>query len=198
SGIWTDSDIWEKNEADVWLKPVEGIYPGEKSNRNVDVTISEGAAVTIGQNDVVRINSLSVINGRLTVEGALIVGPAEDEQESSLAQNEPNSEASAPDPIVNERNTGVPQLLQNVPNPLAPQFGYETTIKFYLDRSYPGVRLAVYDLLGHVIQQIYSESNPSEGWHTVKVRIEDLQSGSYPLVLELPNVVLRKMITVLR
>lgn len=202
-GIWTDSHIWEKNESGVWLKPVEGMYPGERHNRNVDVTINDGSTVTITENEVVQINSLCILNGRVVVEGTLIVGPSKDDPNDPVSGDEENSDPIVTnnghtDPVIIADNTILPQLLQNVPNPLAPQIGYETTIKFYLDKSYPHVRLAIYDQLSHMIKSIFDEQNPSTGWHSIRVRLDGIQSGSYPMVLELPNTMLRKMITVLR
>jgi hypothetical protein len=197
SGIWTDSKIWEKNEAGIWLKPVDGIYPGERHNRDVDVTVDDGSTVTIGKDQVVHINSLSVLGGRVVVEGMLIIGPTSDDPNE--IGTDPNQNANDPiaAPIIISDNLA-PQLLQNVPNPLAPQFGYETTIKFFLDKQYTNARLAIYDQLGHVVLNVYQESNPSEGWHTVKARLDRIQTGSYPLVLELPNSILRRMIMVIR
>lgn len=202
-GIWTDSHIWEKNESGVWLKPVEGMYPGERHNRNVDVTINDGSTVTIGVNEVVQINSLCILNGRVVVEGTLIVGPSKDDPTDPVTGDEGNTDPivtknDSADPVIITDNTLIPQLMQNVPNPLAPQFGYETTIKFYLDKPYSHVRLAIYDQLSHMIKSVFDEQNPATGWHTIRVRLDGIQSGSYPMVLELPNTVLRKMITVLR
>jgi hypothetical protein len=124
----------------------------------------------------------------------LIVGPVTNDTE------DPNTTGS--DSLIQVSSNTIagdsPQLLQNVPNPLAPQFGYETTIKFYLDRQYSNARITIYDQLGHIASLIFNEQNPYEGWHTVKVRLDEIQSGTYPLVLELPNVILRRMIMVLR
>lgn len=194
-GLWSDSQIWEKNEAGIWLKPVEGIYPGEQHNRDVNVTIGNGSTITIGKDEVVNINSLCINGGRVVVEGTLIIGPVTNDLgdptntllTDSVIQNPAN-------PIAGD----APQLLQNVPNPLAPQFGYETTIKFYLDKQYSKARVTVFDQLAHIIRKVFDEQSPSLGWHTVKVRLDGIQSGTYPLVLELPNTILRRMIMVLR
>ena len=196
SGVWSDSRIWEKNEAGVWLKPLDGIYPGERHNQDVDVTVGDGSTVTIGKDQVVHVNSLSIFNGKVIVEGMLIVGPVENDPNDPVTDH-PSTPNNPVTPAIISDNNG-PQLLQNVPNPLAPQFGYETTIKFYLDKQYANARVTIYDQLGHIVQNVFSESNPSEGWHTVKVRLDRIQTGTYPLVLELPNTILRRMIMVIR
>jgi len=193
SGIWTDSKIWEENEAGVWLQPVDGIYPGERHNRNVDVTVNDGSTVTIGKDQVVHINSLSVLGGKVIIEGMLIIGPTSDDPSEPAT----DTNSGTADPVVITDN-GAPQLLQNVPNPLSPQFGYETAIKFFLDKQYTSARLAIYDQLGHLVQSLFQESNPSEGWHTVNARLDRIQTGSYPLVLQLPNSILRRMVMVIR
>jgi hypothetical protein len=198
SGIWTDSQIWEKNEAGVWLKPMNGAYPGERHNRDVDVTVADGSTVTIGRDQIVHVNSLSVFSGRVVVEGMLIVGPTKNDPEDPIADDPFISDTIPANPIIVSDNMSGPQLLQNVPNPLAPQFGYETTIKFYLDKQYASARLSIYDQLAHVVRKVFDEQNPSEGWHTARVRLDGIQSGTYPMILELPSNVLRRMVTVLR
>lgn len=195
SGIWTDSQIWEKNEAGVWLKPMSGVYPGERHNQDVDVVVGDGSTITIGRDQIVHINSLSIFSGRVVVEGMLIVGPTKNDP---IADDPLNSDTITANPIIVSDNISGPQLLQNVPNPLAPQFGYETTIKFYLDKPYVSARLSIYDQLAHVVRKVFDEQNPSEGWHTARVRLDGIQSGTYPMVLELPSNVLRRMVTVLR
>ncbi len=197
SGIWTNSEVWEKNEAGIWLTPVDGIYPGESHNRNADVTVGDGSTVTISKDQVVHINSLSVLGGRVVVEGMLIIGPTTDDPSDPVTDPPANPNDPNTTPAIVSDNGG-PQLLQNIPNPLAPQFGYETTIKFYLDKQSANARITIYDQLGHVVQNVYQESNPVEGWHTVKARLDRIQSGTYPLVLELPNAILRRMIMVIR
>jgi hypothetical protein len=194
SGIWSDPAIWEKNESGIWLKPAGNIYPGDSHDRNANVTIGDGSTVMVGKDQVVQINSLSIINGRVDVEGTLIVGPAQNDPDEPNTNASPSEDQSPITSII----TDAPQLLQNMPNPLAAQFGYETTIQFYLDQSYSSVRVTIYDQLAHVIQKVYEETNPSLGWHQLKVRLDRLQSGSYPLLLELPNTILRRMVTVLR
>jgi hypothetical protein len=194
SGVWTDSRIWEENEAGVWLKPIDGVFPGERHNRDVDVTVEGGGTVTIGKDQVVHINSLSIFNGKVVVEGMLVVGPTGDDPNDPVTDSSSNPNTTT---VIISDNSG-PQLLQNVPNPLAPQFGYETTIKFYLDKQYANARLTIFDQLGHLMQNVYEESNPTVGWHTVKVRLDRIQTGTYPFVLELPNTILRRMIMVIR
>ncbi|MFI5262874.1 MAG: hypothetical protein ACHQM6_00005, partial [Candidatus Kapaibacterium sp.] len=163
----------------------------------VDVTVNDGSSVTIGKDQVVHINSLSVLGGKVIVEGMLIIGPTSDDPSDPVADTDQTTTDPISDPIIITDNGG-PQLLQNVPNPLAPQFGYETTIKFYIDKQYTNARLAIYDQLGHIVQSVYQESNPTEGWHTIRARLDRIQTGSYPLVLELPNSILRRMIMVIR
>ena len=197
NGIWSDSQIWEENEAGVWLKPVNGIYPGERHNRDVDVTVADGSTITIGKDEIVQINSLSIFDSRLVVEGTLIVGPSNNDPNDPEIDNPSISDPLNTNPVILSDDMG-PQLLQNVPNPLAPQFGYETTIKFYLDKQYAHVRIGIYDQLAHLVRGVFDELNPSEGWHTIVVRLDGIQSGTYPLVLELPNTILRRMIMVLR
>jgi hypothetical protein len=192
SGTWTASTTWEKNDNGVWLKPIAESYPGDITDQNVNVMIGNGTAVTIGRDEVVHINSLSVSDGGLLVLGTLIVGPAE---------NDPQAAPSAVTPVTpaaDQTPNSFPQLMQNVPNPLAPQFGFETTIRFYIDREYSSMKLTIYDDLAHVVQQLDNETNPTVGWHEITVRLDKIQSGTYPLVLELPNTILRKMITVVR
>jgi len=196
SGMWTDSRIWEKNEAGVWLKPVSGDFPGERHDRNTNVTVDDGSTVTIGKDQVVQINSLAVMNGRVVVEGMLIIGPVANDPYDPVSDPISISENPITPPVTGD-NPG-PQLLQNMPNPLAPQFGYETTIKFYLDKAYSNARIRIFDQLAHVVKEVYNESSPTEGWHTVKVQLDRIQAGSYPMVLELPSTVLHRMITVLR
>ncbi len=197
SGVWTDSQIWEKNEAGVWLTPVDGIYPGERHNRDADVTVSDGSTVTIGKDQVVQINSLSVLGGKVVVEGMLIIGPVTNDPNDPTSDPISISEDPITPPAIIGDNPG-PQLLQNMPNPLAPQFGYETTIKFYLDKAYSNARITIFDQLAHVVREVYNETAPAEGWHTIKVQLDRIQAGSYPMILELPNTVLHRMITVLR
>src|SRR5947208_8260791 len=79
SGVWTDSQIWQQNEAGVRLASLDGVYPGERHNRDADVMIGDGSTVTIGKDEVVEINSLSIFNGRVVVEGTLIVGAAKND-----------------------------------------------------------------------------------------------------------------------
>ena len=195
NGLWSDSQIWQKNESGVWLNSVEGIYPGERHNRTANVTISDGSTITVGKDEVVNINSLCINGGRVVVEGTLIIGPVANDLTDS--NNNSNN-----DPVIQIPTNPVagdaPQLLQNVPNPLAPQFGYETTIKFYLDKQYSNARVTVFDQLAHIVRNVFDEQSPSLGWHTVKIRLDGIQSGTYPLVLELPNAILRRMIMVLR
>lgn len=195
NGLWSDSQIWEKNESGVWLKPVEGIYPGEQHNRDVNVTVGNGSTITIGKDEVVNINSLRINGGRVVVEGTLIIGPVTNDP---IAPDNISAIDSVIQTPANPLTGDAPQLLQNVPNPLAPQFGYETTIKFYLDKQYSKVRVTIFDQLSHIIRNVFDEQNPASGWHTVKVRLDGIQSGTYPLVLELPNTILRRMIMVLR
>src|ERR1051325_3207308 len=69
SGLWTNSQIWEeKNESGVWLKPPGNSYPGDAHDHGADVTINDGSVVAVGKDDVVQINSLSILNGRILVE----------------------------------------------------------------------------------------------------------------------------------
>jgi hypothetical protein len=193
SGTWTNSGIWEKNQDGIWLKPIADSYPGDSHDRNVNVTIDDQNNIEIGEDETVHINSLSVFDGRLLVKGMLIVGPGQDDQENPEGNSTPAIQST-----VTPSENGIPQLEQNVPNPLAPQFGYETTIRFYLDRQYGNVLLTLYDQLGHLVQKVYQEENPSSGWHEIRVRLDNVSSGTYPLLLELPNNVLRRMITVVK
>ncbi len=195
NGLWSDSQIWEKNEAGIWLKPVDGIYPGERRNRDANVTVGNGSTITVGKDEVVNINSLCINGGRVVVEGTLIIGPTINDPTDPNDIPNIDSVIQAPiDPIAGD----APQLLQNVPNPVAPQFGYETTIKFYLDKQYLNARVTVFDQLAHIVRNVFDGQNASSGWHAVKVRLDGIQSGTYLLVLELPNTILRRMIMVLR
>jgi len=196
SGLWSDSQIWEKNDGGIWLKPGGNSYPGDSHNRQVDVTVGDGSSVMIAKDEVVEINSLGIIDGRLLVEGTLIVGPAQNDPENPVISSTVNSQITQ-NPVTPIAGDS-PQLLQNVPNPLAPQFGYETTIKFYIDQQYSNATLTIYDQLGHIIQRVFQEENPEIGWHEIRVRLDRISSGTYPLLLELPNNILRRMITVLK
>jgi len=158
--------------------------------------VGEGNTVRIGRDQVVEINSLGVTDGRLLVEGTLIVGSGLNDPENTDIPPGGNSSISLhqSNPIIGDG----PALMQNVPNPLAPQFGYETLVKFYIDRQYSHAALTIYDQLGHIIQRVYQEENPEIGWHEMRFRLDRIQSGTYPLLLELPNNILRRMITVIR
>src|SRR5436305_14614406 len=74
SGLWSDSRIWEKNESGVWLAPVDNTYPGDATDHAVNVTVSEGKSVVVGKDQIVQINSLSVLGGKVTIEGVLVIG----------------------------------------------------------------------------------------------------------------------------
>jgi len=193
SGVWSDSRIWEKNESGVWLKPTGNSYPGDAQDRVTNVTISDGSNIIVPKDEVVEISSLSILDGKVVVEGILII---DSEVNDPGVENGSSSSGSS----AQQSLTGgdAPQLLQNVPNPLAPQFGYETTVRFYLDKEYSSARVTVYDQLGNAVQNVFQGSNPSVGWHEIKIRLDRLQSGTYPLVLELPNAVLHKLITVMK
>jgi hypothetical protein len=194
SGIWTNSQNWEENENGIWLKPINGIYPGERHNRDANVTITDDNTMTIGIDEVIQVHSMCIMNGTVLIEGTLILSPATDDPG--------DIQASFPDSITIQNSKPTtsdnPQLLQNIPNPLAPQCGYQTMINFYLDKQYSNVHLAIYDQLGHVIQKIFDEQTPAQGWHTFAVNLDGIMSGSYLLILELPNTVLQRMITILR
>ena len=188
SGIWSDYKIWENDLSGVWLVPSEGVYPGESHNRKANVVVSDGSTVTIDSNDVVQISSLAILQGEVIVNGTLIIGDAINDPD------EPSFALLVKEPISSDE----PQLQQNFPNPLSPQSGYETTIRFYLDGDNTHARVAIYDQLSHLIILAYEEQLPIRGWHSVKVRLDGVRSGTYPVLLELPNKVIQKMISVLR
>jgi hypothetical protein len=204
SGAWSDNSNWQIAENGVWLPALKDEFPGELHNREVNVRIEEGDALVIRKGDVVHINSLYVAKGNLVVLGDLIIGDA---------KNAPNNDGSSP--IGNDNQEGSdthatldatptpvsvtnPILLQNVPNPAVLGVTDQTTFKFFLDKPYAYARLTVFDELGHEVVSLFDENNVQEGWRNVTLRTTRLQSGSYPVFLELPGKVLRCLMTVVK
>src|SRR5205807_7713039 len=56
SGEWTDSRNWEKNDGGIWLKSTA--YPGDQYDKTADVAVRDGSSISVGKDEVVRINSL--------------------------------------------------------------------------------------------------------------------------------------------
>lgn len=203
SGAWSDNANWEVVENGVWLPAIQDEFPGEEHNREVNVRIEEGDALVIKRGDVVHINSLYVAKGNLVVLGDLIIGdakntPTETDEAtdfSELGNDEHTTLSSAPTPAKNITN---PILLQNVPNPAVLGVTDRTTFKFFLDKPYAYARLSVYDQLGHKVIDLFDEENVTDGWRTVTLRTTRLQSGSYPVFLELPGQMLRCLMTVVK
>ena len=205
SGAWSDNSNWQIAENGVWLPALKDEFPGELHNREVNVRIEEGDALVIKRGDVVHINSLYVAKGNLVVLGDLIIGDAKnapnDDDSSPIGNN--NNEGSdeqatldaTPTPAVSVTN---PILLQNVPNPAVLGVTDQTTFKFFLDKPYAYARLTVFDQLGQKVVDLYDENNVQDGWRSVTLRTTRLQSGSYPVFLELPGQVLRCLMTVVK
>jgi len=202
SGAWSDNSNWQIAENGVWLPALKDEFPGEPHNREVNVCIDEGSALVIRKGDVVHINSLYVTKGNLVVLGDLIIGDAKNAPNGDMPieVNENTNDETAtldapPTPAVSVTN---PILLQNVPNPAVLGVTDQTTFKFYLDKPYAYARLTVFDQLGHKVIDLYDENNVQDGWRTVTLRTTHLQSGSYPVFLELPGQVLRCLMTVVK
>lgn len=203
SGAWNDNTNWLVAENGVWLPALKDEFPGESHNREVNVRIEEGDALVIRKGDVVHINSLYVAKGNLVVLGDLIIGDAKNAQKDDGSPIEINNNESggnettldAPAPSVVVTN---PILLQNVPNPAVLGVTDQTTFKFFLDKPYAYARLTVFDQLGHQVVALYDENNVQDGWRSVTLRTTRLQSGSYPVFLELPGQVLRCLMTVVK
>ena len=200
SGAWNDNTNWLVAENGVWLPALKDEFPGEMHNREVNVRIEEGDALVIRKGDVVHINSLYVTKGNLVVLGDLIIGDAKDvekDNDSPIDNNESGNETTldVTSPSVSVTN---PILLQNVPNPAVLGVTDQTTFKFFLDKPYAYARLTVFDQLGHKVVDLYDENNVQDGWRSVTLRTTRLQSGSYPVFLELPGQVLRCLMTVVK
>jgi hypothetical protein len=194
SGAWNDNANWQVAEHGVWLPALKDEFPGEMHNREVNVRIEEGDALVIRKGDVVHINSLYVAKGNLVVLGDLIIGDAKDEpKDNENGNNESTLDVTTPAIAVTN-----PILLQNVPNPAVLGVTDQTTFKFFLDKPYAYARLTVFDQLGHKVVDLFDENNVQDGWRSVTLRTTRLQSGSYPVFLELPGQVLRCLMTVVK
>lgn len=200
SGAWNDNTNWQIAENGVWLPALKDEFPGEMHNREVNVRIEEGDALVIRKGDVVHINSLTVAKGNLVVLGNLIIGDAKDEprDNDSPVDNENGNNESTLDVTTPSVSATNPILLQNVPNPAVLGVTDQTTFKFFLDKPYAYARLSVFDQLGHKVVDLYDENNVHDGWRSVTLRTTRLQSGSYPVFLELPGQVLRCLMTVVK
>jgi hypothetical protein len=199
SGSWSDNANWEVADHGIWLPAADNQFPGEEHNREVTVRIDDGNALVIKKGDVVHINSLYVAKGNLVVLGDLVIGDAKNEgvEENPIGTDGNTDEPGTLDAPSTPVAATSPVLLQNVPNPV--MLGADqTTFKFYLDKPYEFARLTVFDELGHEVMKIYDENSVQEGWRTVTMRIGRLQSGSYPVFLELPGKVMRCLMTVVK
>ncbi|HYM20341.1 MAG TPA: hypothetical protein VEW28_04975 [Candidatus Kapabacteria bacterium] len=207
SGPWTDSRNWEIQNDGIWLQPPEGVFPGESHHRDVDVIVGDNSTVTVGEGQSVEVNSLTIMQGRVEVNGMLIVGPTKDDPGNSVAIISGNgglgisaasiNDAPTPRPSAGNILAGI-QFPQNIPNPVSFATGDQTTFTFYIDEDYSLARLSIYDEMGVEIQRIYEDYHPSVGWKSVKINTRNLQSGSYPVILQAGNTVLRRSLTIIR
>lgn len=202
SGAWSDNSNWQIAENGVWLPALKDEFPGEMHNRNANVRIEEGDALVIRKGDVVHINSLYVSKGNLVVLGDLIIGDGKnapnDDTPIDANDNGSDETATLDAPATPAVSVTSPILLQNVPNPAVLGVTDQTTFKFFLDKPYAYARLTVFDQLGHKVVDLYDENNVQDGWRSVTLRTTRLQSGSYPVFLELPGQVLRCLMTVVK
>jgi hypothetical protein len=189
SGVWNDNQNWQQTQSGIWQQAPRGVFPGEAHNRVVSVTIDDSSTIIIPEGKEVHIKSLNILKGRLIVNGILVVGDDEnDGQDPNQAALDVSTTPSTP---------GL-QLLQNSPNPVMMAQTNVTTFTFYLDAVYPLVRLTVYDEMGREVMRLFDQSNPASGWTNLKVLTEDLQSGSYQVVLQAGNTMLHRTMTVIR
>ena len=187
SGLWTSSENWKVNASGIWLAPSDNAVPGDEKNRRVHVIIDGGNSLRIPDGEVMRVNSLFVQEGELFVEGTLLVGYDGD----ATADVRPSG---------NDREFHSSLVLeQNMPNPVASNYGSVTTFRFYLDKEYAAARLVLFDMLGTEIQTLYDASSPSAGWHSARINVSDLPSGNYPVFLQVPGMPMeRRLMTVVR
>lgn len=206
NGDWTDSHNWEVENNGIWLKPPDGVFPGESHNRDVDVIIDSNVTLIIANGPEIRINSLVMNTGKLVIVGNVVVGPTSDDPNNhilitpaggTLGLSEGAAVADSALPISPSAELAL-QLDQNVPNPVSYMTGDWTTIKFYIDRSYANVRLSLYDQMGSELKRLYEAVEPTVGWISVRINVHELQSGSYPIVLLAGNSILRRSLTVIR
>ncbi|HET9136293.1 MAG TPA: hypothetical protein VFO76_06645 [Candidatus Kapabacteria bacterium] len=189
SGVWNDNQNWQQTQSGIWQMAPHGVFPGEAHNRVVSVTIDDSSTIVIPEGKEVHIKSLNILKGRLIVNGILVVGDDEnDGQDPNTAALDVSTTPSTP---------GL-QLLQNSPNPVMMMQTNTTTFTFYLDAVYPLVRLTVYDEMGREVMHLFDQSNPAAGWTNLKVLTEDMQSGSYQVVLQAGNTMLHRTMTVIR
>lgn len=189
SGVWNDNQNWQQTQSGIWQQAATGIFPGEAHNRVVNVTIDDSSTIIIPEGKEVHIKSLNILKGRLIVNGILVVG---DDDNDTEEPNTPTLDA-APAPSM----PGI-QLLQNSPNPVMMAQTNVTTFTFYLDAIYPMVRLTVYDEMGREVMRLFDQSNPTSGWTNLKVITDDLQTGSYQVVLQAGNTMLHRTMTIIR
>ncbi len=201
SGVWCDNRNWVTSENGVWLIPQDGVFPGERHNRNSDVTIDDGSAITINEGEELHVNSLTVIKGCLTVNGTLVVGSAADDA-ADIKITEDTTDR-LPDDRIYIKSISVPvipklELQQNVPNPVFSSVSSTTNFSFYLDKEYSLVTLTVYDQMGRVIRTLYSEYGPAAGWKKISMNTQDLSSGSYPVVLQAGHLILHTSMAIIK
>ncbi len=194
SGVWSDTRNWEQENSGVWHSPQYGVFPGESHHRDVNVTIDNGSVVVIGQGQEVHVSSLTIMNGRLEVNGIIVVGDAVNDGDAPTDdQPDLRNEVSIPTAPAN----GL-QLLQNSPNPTFASSGATTNLTFYIDADYPTVRLSLFDELGREISRVSDVAHPEIGWHTLPMSTADLRSGSYHLVLQAGNNTRHRTLSVIR
>jgi hypothetical protein len=108
---------------------------------------------------------------------------------------DPNSSEAFPkveSEIAEDSNPAIPhqhQLAQNYPNPLNPT----TNISFGIPER-GTVTLAIYDLNGKVIQEVYS-GHVEAGWHSHLVDMSTLPSGVYHYSLQYSGGILTRKLT---
>ncbi|MBS1902596.1 MAG: hypothetical protein JSS75_02725 [Bacteroidetes bacterium] len=206
SGNWSDSRNWEQDNGGIWLRPPDGVYPGSPQSRNVDVVIDRDVRMTVDSGPEIHIRSLMVSSGLIDIKGKMIIGPTSNDPNNHILISPSGGTiglsddvTAAPEPVETTPVIENPLALeQNVPNPVSYVTGDWTTIRYYVDRDYPLVRLALFDQMGFEIKRIVDESSPAVGWHSVRINVRDLQSGSYPIVLQAGNRVLRRSLTRIR
>ncbi len=193
SGVWSDTRNWQQENSGVWQSPDRGVVPGASRHRDVNVTIDNGTVVVIGEGQEVYVNSLTVMNGRLEVNGLLVIGDRPNDDAITDDQPELRNSVNIPTTAAN----GL-QLLQNSPNPSFASSGGATNLTFYIDADYPTVHLSLFDELGREIERVYDAAHPETGWHSLQMSTTDLRSGSYHLVLQAGNNAQHRTMSVVR
>jgi hypothetical protein len=206
SGKWTDSRNWQMESGGIWLQPPDGVYPGESHHRQVDVIVGDGSTITVTDGQNIQVESLTISQGRVDVNGVLVIGPTTDDPSNAvtiipsnggITINSTTNDAPPVSPTT-PTTTNDLQLLQNNPNPVSISTGDWTTFNFYIDRDYSLVRLSIFDEMGAELQRVYEDYHPTTGWRNIRINTRSLQSGSYPTILQADNAALRRSLTIIR